>query len=52
MKCIECKFYKSGYQWNCCELIGAEYFHPVLNCTFVNDDQTINYEEIKRVFGE
>jgi len=52
MKCYDCDFYKSGYQWNGCGVTGDEYFHTVLDCTFVNDDQTINEEELNKAFGE
>ena len=52
MKCIECDFYKSGSQWNCCGLDGAECFHTILDCTLVNDDQTINEEEMEKMYGK
>lgn len=49
MKCHNCKFYKEGYMFNSCELIGAEYFSTLENCTFVNDDGTVNEEELNKV---
>jgi hypothetical protein len=52
MKCIDCDYYKTGYQWNCCTLLEGECFMPVKNCDFVNDDQTINEEKMKECFGE
>ena len=52
MRCYDCDFYKSGYMWNQCCLTGFEYFHTQERCTLVNDDQTVNEEEMKKYFGE
>lgn len=51
MKCLNCNFYKQGHMWNRCDLLDFEYFHTIQNCVFVNDDQTINNEELDKAFN-
>lgn len=45
MTCYKCDFYKSGYMYNACALTEFEYFRPLDDCTLVNDDGTINYND-------
>lgn len=49
MRCYECKYYKSGLNWNTCMLTGAEYFPPLNNCKLVNDDGSINEKELEKI---
>lgn len=44
MKCGNCPFYSSGYQWNGCGVLETEYFQEQQDCDLVNDDGTINYD--------
>ena len=45
MKCRDCDFYKTGYLWNGCGLTGDECFRQDENCTLVNEDGSINYND-------
>lgn len=51
MKCANCSFYKSGFQWNCCELTQSECFYKLEDCNLINNDKSINEIEIKKIFG-
>ena len=45
MKCCRCDYYKTGYLYNACALTESECFMPQDNCTLVNDDNSINFED-------
>ena len=45
MRCCDCEYYKSGHMWNYCALTESEYFRTVDDCTLVNDDKSINYND-------
>ncbi len=53
MKCSECPHYKSGYLYNACAITGAEYFSTKGECTIVNKDGSLNYndEYVQMEFG-
>ena len=51
MTCDDCPFYKSGYAWNLCELTNAEYFRQRYDCNLVNDDGTVNDQNMLEEFG-
>lgn len=51
MRCCNCKYYESGCTYNRCNVIGDEYFHMQNDCKLVNDDNTINENELKKAFG-
>ena len=51
MKCRGCPFYASGFQWNGCKLTESECFYEVEDCTLVNDDGTVNTEELEKYPG-
>lgn len=48
MKCRDCPHYCSGYMWNGCDITHDEYFRMQENCTLVNEDGTINQEELEK----
>lgn len=45
MKCSYCGHYKTGINYNACDIAEMECFHTLENCTLVNDDGTINYND-------
>ena len=45
MNCKSCPYYTSGIEFNACTLTMSEYFSTQTNCTLVNDDGTINYQD-------
>ena len=53
MKCFNCKYYKSGYMSNACGVTGDENFRTQDNCTLVNTDGSLNYDDeyIKMEYG-
>jgi len=50
MKCSKCKFYKSNFYveepWNACSLLSIENFKEQTDCGLINEDGSINQEEI------
>lgn len=50
MRCEKCKYYKAWFSndgdGNICEIIGLENFNTLDNCIWVNDDGSINQEEV------
>lgn len=48
MKCSQCKYYKSGLDWNECTLIGWENYIKVNNCKVVNYDCSIDKKEFAK----
>jgi hypothetical protein len=51
MKCYNCSFYKVGHQWNYCGLTESECFRTQEDCKFVNDDGSVNNNELEKAFG-
>jgi hypothetical protein len=49
MKCSKCPYYKGGYMWNGCNITGDECFRMLDDCTLVNDDGTVNQEELDKI---
>jgi hypothetical protein len=47
MKCSKCPFYHSEYTFNLCKVTDAECFRQQDNCKLVNDDGTINGNELQ-----
>lgn len=45
MECNGCPYYKSGFQYNACGITESENFHQQENCTLVNDDGSVNFED-------
>lgn len=45
MKCSQCDYYSSGYMWNGCSLTESECFRTRDDCTLVNDDGTVNFND-------
>ena len=56
MFCKACKFHKSGYMWNRCDLMEAEYYHEYNNepCPIIDDNYIFrgNCEPLGFVQGE
>lgn len=48
MKCRNCPYYKESYLWNSCGVTGGECFRQIDDCTLVNNDGTINHEELDK----
>ena len=53
MKCIDCPHYTDGYMFNRCGVTGDEYYKADDNCTLVNEDGSLNYDNefVKMEFG-
>ena len=43
MKCRDCSFHESGYMWNRCSLIEAEYYYEYNDkpCPFIDDNYIV-----------
>ena len=54
MKCSNCPYYYSGYMYNSCAVMQAEYFRTTDNCTLVKEDGALNVDDeyIKMEYGE
>ena len=45
MDCKNCDHYKLGYLYNACDVAEMECFMPIVNCSLVNADGSINYDD-------
>ncbi|QHJ85040.1 MAG: hypothetical protein [Bacteriophage sp.] len=54
MKCCNCPYYKSDYMSNACAVTQDENFYSQENCTLVNEDGSLNYDDefIRNEYGE
>ena len=52
MKCINCEFYQSGYLWNRCSLMEAEYYKEYYTepCPIIDDNY--NFIDDTEPFGD
>lgn len=52
MKCINCEFYQSGYLWNRCSLMEAEYYKEYYTepCPIIDDNY--NFIDNSELFGD
>ena len=46
MRCRNCDYYSSGYMHNSCLLAETECFREMDDCDLVNDDMTVNYNNV------
>lgn len=49
MKCVFCSYYRSSPTFNECKLLGWECCSTSDDCTAVNDDGTINEDELEKI---
>lgn len=52
MNCSKCGFYKSCFNCdepsNICNLLGMENFKEINDCPFINEDGSVNQEELDK----
>jgi len=48
MKCSKCPYYSEGCMSNECRLVGWENSRTLEDCRLVNDDGTVNQEELSK----
>lgn len=45
MNCFNCDRYFSSATFNRCAITECECFRPIDNCTLINDDGSVNFED-------